>query len=125
MRKLSHEDHLDHFERQHNAGLAAKEAGDKSKARVHFRARDKHFAHYVQKAPIEHVKNIDSNAVKHILSIHEGWNPIQKVKKLLQKGNSRDRTAEKMGGWKKAQSQHHQVPETKTAFQQQQQKQGK
>ena len=74
------DEHLDSMISQHNKGLEAKAAGDKTKARVHFNTRDHHFAWFVRKAPEEHSNKMDLAKVRTMLDIKEdAINPLDKV----------------------------------------------
>jgi len=60
--------HLQQALNHHNTGMAARSAGDHSKAEIHFRARDKHFKNYVTNAPRENLKKLNQNRVKDIFT---------------------------------------------------------
>src|SRR5262249_41073960 len=66
-----HEDHLTNFINSHNAGITAKEKRDKSAARMHFLARGHHLVRYTQTAPQAHLKHLNADKVKQMMSIKE------------------------------------------------------
>jgi hypothetical protein len=59
---------LDQAITHHNIGSFAKSKGDNSKAKIHFRARDKHFKTYVTNAPRENLKKLNQDKVKRIFN---------------------------------------------------------
>jgi hypothetical protein len=61
-----HEHSLNQAITHHNIGTWAKSKGDHSKAKIHFRARDKHFRNYVTNAPRENLKKLNQGKVKSI-----------------------------------------------------------
>ena len=68
---------------QHNKGLEAKAAGDKTKARVHFNTRDHHFAWFVRKAPEDQSNRLDLEKVRAMLDIKEDMiTPLDKVMEI-------------------------------------------
>jgi len=60
--------HLQQALNHHNTGMAAKSAGDHSKAEIHFRARDKQFKNYVSNAPRENLKKLNQDKVKGVFN---------------------------------------------------------
>jgi len=66
-----HEGHLNDFVNHHNAGVTAKEKGDKTLAAMHFRARDKALVRYTNIAPKAHLKHLNADKVQQMMSIKE------------------------------------------------------
>ena len=87
---MSHHTADEHFEKMidhHDHGLDAKERGDKTAARAHFRTRDKHFAHFVHKATDKelHKRKLNMHKVKAMLDIKEEVGPLTKIMSIYRR----------------------------------------
>jgi hypothetical protein len=64
-----HENHLNHFVNAHNKLVTAKEKGDHSAATIHYRARNHALVRYTQTAPKAHLKHLNGEKVKSMMSV--------------------------------------------------------
>jgi hypothetical protein len=67
---MTHDDHWNSVVHHHKQGQLAKSKGQGGSASVHFRTRDKHLRHYVNKAP-EHELRAKSAAIKQFSAVKE------------------------------------------------------
>ena len=67
----AHDERLNQFINSHNKMMDAKAKNDKSAARVHYLARNHHFAKYSQTAPHAHLKRLNTDRIQQIMSIKD------------------------------------------------------
>jgi len=73
--KIGHPDHIAHdqtltdFINSHNKLISAKEKGDHSAAVLHYRARNHALVRYTQTAPKAHLKHLNGEKVKSMMSV--------------------------------------------------------